>query len=90
MEHMQATEPRGWKAVYTIVERQGAEKKSYWVRIGSAFVNKDQSLNVKLDAMPVNGALHIREVDEEELERARARREARADGRHAAPMAGVA
>ena len=71
-----SVEPRGWKAVYTIVERQGSNKK-YWVRIGSAFVNRDQSLNVKLDAVPVNGTIHIREIDEEEIERSRARREAR-------------
>jgi len=69
-------EQRNRKAVYTIVERPGVEKK-FWVRIGSAFVNSDQSLNVKLDAMPVNGSIHIRDVDEQELERARQRREAR-------------
>ena len=77
MNETTPTELRGWKAVYTIVERPGAEKK-YWVRIGSAFVNRDQSLNVRLDAMPVNGTIHIRDVDEEDLERAKARREARA------------
>ena len=84
MDQAQATDssagPRGWKAVYTIVERQGSEKK-HWVRIGSAFVNRDQSLNVKLDAVPVNGTIHIREIDEEELERSRRRREARGDAR---------
>ena len=52
---------RTWKAVYTIVER-GPEKK-YWVRIGTAFPNRDQSLNVKLDATPVNGQLHIRDQE---------------------------
>jgi hypothetical protein len=70
-------EPRTWKAVYTIVERPGAEKK-YWVRIGTAFTNRDQSLNVRLDANPVNGQIHIRDVDEEEIERARQRRQERA------------
>lgn len=76
MNQVNQAELRTWKAVYTIVERQGSEKK-YWVRIGSAFVNQDQSLNVKLDAMPVNGSIHIRDIDEEELERARQRRAAR-------------
>jgi len=52
---------RTWKAVYTIVER-GPEKK-YWVRIGTAFTNRDQSLNVRLDASPVNGQLHIRDAE---------------------------
>jgi hypothetical protein len=31
------------------------------VRIGAAFVNRDGSLHVRLDAMPVNGKLHIRD-----------------------------
>ncbi len=47
------------KAVYTIVERPNA--KSRWVRIGIGFVNHDGSVNVRLDAMPVNGTLHIRD-----------------------------
>ena len=46
------------KAVYTIVERPGV--RSRWVRIGIGFVNHDGSINVKLDAVPVNGTLHIR------------------------------
>jgi len=49
-----------WKAVYTIVER-GLNKR-HFVRIGVAFVNRDGSLNVRLDAVPVNGQLHIRDA----------------------------
>lgn len=52
----------GWKAVYTIVDRNGSDKK-FWIRIGTAFVNHDQSLNVRLDATPTNGQLHIREAE---------------------------
>lgn len=33
-----------------------------WVRIGTAFVNKDESLNVWLDALPIDGKLHCREA----------------------------
>jgi hypothetical protein len=66
---------RTWKAVYTIVERS---EKKYWVRIGTAFTNRDQSINVKLDAVPVNGTIHIRELDDEDIERARVRRADRA------------
>jgi hypothetical protein len=36
-------------------------EKSFWIKIGSAFVNKDNSLNVRLNAFPVNGELHIRD-----------------------------
>ena len=46
------------KDVYSINK---TDKKSYWNRIGSAFVNKDGSLNVRLVALPVNGELHIRD-----------------------------
>ena len=55
--------PRGsgtWKAVYTIIDR--GRGRRVWLRIGVAFVNRDQSLNVRLDAVPVNGQLHIRDV----------------------------
>lgn len=47
-----------WKVVYAIVER-GARK--HWLRIGMAFVNRDGSLNVRLDAVPLSGQLHIRD-----------------------------
>lgn len=35
--------------------------RSYWTRIGVAFQNRDGSFNVKLECVPVNGELHIRE-----------------------------
>ncbi len=54
--------PKPYKAVYTIVEREGLHKK-FWIRIGAAFVNGDESLSVKLDAAPVNGTLHIRDAE---------------------------
>lgn len=50
----------GVKLAYTIVERDKDGRK-FWVRVGAAFVNRDGSLNVRLDAMPVNGQLHIRD-----------------------------
>ncbi len=49
-----------WKAVYTIADRGNGRK--HWLRIGVAFVNRDLSLNVRLDAVPVNGQIHIREA----------------------------
>ena len=50
------------KAVYTVIDRiDGEGKRSFWVRIGAAFVNRDGSFTVKLDALPVNGSLQIRE-----------------------------
>ena len=48
-------------AVFTITEREKDGKK-FWVRLGTAFRNRDGSLNATLDGMPTNGMLHIREV----------------------------
>lgn len=65
---------------YSIAERAG---KKFWLRIGVAFENRDGSYNVKLDAVPVNGSLQLREwVAEEEW---RARREGRGNGHDDVP-----
>ena len=52
---------RRWKAVFTIVEGRGDKK--YWPRIGAAFENRDGSWNIKLDALPINGVLHMRDAE---------------------------
>ena len=41
--------------------------KTYWMRIGNAFVNRDGSTNVYLDALPANGKLHIRDLDTDDV-----------------------
>ncbi|MEM7083739.1 MAG: hypothetical protein AAF465_13495 [Pseudomonadota bacterium] len=46
---------------YTIIETAGEETKDFWQRVGSAWRNQDGSINVSLNALPVNGRLHIRE-----------------------------
>lgn len=51
------------KVAYVITERGD---KTYWTRIGVAFTNKDGSLNVKLDAIPVGGTLQIRDWEPRE------------------------
>ena len=55
------------KAVYTIIERENADR-DFWLRIGTAFVNRDDSLTVFLDASPANNRLHIRDTQEREDE----------------------
>lgn len=47
--------------VYTIIPSTDDKHDDFWLRIGVAFINRDNSLNVKLNALPINGALHIRE-----------------------------
>jgi hypothetical protein len=49
-------------AVFSIKESKGGG--SIWVRAGAAFVNKDGSLNVFLDVLPLDGKLHVREAGE--------------------------
>jgi hypothetical protein len=51
-------EPSGRKAVYAITERDG---RSYWTKIGVAHQNRDSSLTLRLDALPVSGVLQVRE-----------------------------
>ena len=40
---------------------------SYWMRVGTAFVNKDGSINVYLDATPKTMELTLFEYDENDL-----------------------
>ena len=41
----------------------GGEKNgTTWVKAGSAWVNRDGSMNVYLDVLPLDGRLHVREA----------------------------
>ncbi len=59
----EAQPPAKRLAVYTIIEKPGSDR-SFWTRIGYAWVNRDQSINIQLDALPMNGRLHVREAPE--------------------------
>jgi len=54
--------PRSKLAVFTIVEIN--EEKALWRRVGNAYLNRDGSYNLYLEALPVNGKLHMREHQE--------------------------
>ena len=54
MNERRTTEMR---IVYAITERG---EKSYWTRIGAAYMNRDGSITCRLDALPVSGTLQIR------------------------------
>ena len=45
----------------------GKNGKTYWMKIGSAWINNDGSTNVYLDALPSNNKLQIRDLDEKDL-----------------------
>lgn len=55
----QPAEKKNYKTVYTVVT--GRDEREHWVKLGAAFTNRDGSLTVRLDAVPVNGKLIIRE-----------------------------
>lgn len=57
---MKHTPNRSPLAVYTVLERESGRK--HWLRIGTAFENRDGSFNVRVDALPLNGMIHIREM----------------------------
>lgn len=44
---------------YTVRDA-GEGKKGFWIEIGSAWTNRDDSLTLKLDALPVNGQIIVR------------------------------
>ena len=52
-------ETKTMKTVFTVVER--SQGKSIWTRVGVGFVNQDGSINLRLDAIPVNGTLQVRD-----------------------------
>lgn len=42
----------------------GKDGKTYWMKMGSAYVNRDNSINLYLDCLPVNGRLQVRDWDD--------------------------
>lgn len=44
---------------FSVRPRTG-DRKDFWARIGSAWVNKDGSFNVTLDALPLDGKIVMR------------------------------
>lgn len=52
------------KAVYQIIDVQKEGAKPIWRRIGTAFVNRDASLSLMLDCVPLIGQIHVRDLPE--------------------------
>lgn len=57
----------------------GKDGKTFWLRMGAAYENRDGSWNLYLDALPVNGRLQIRDWDDAPSERERRPSEPRED-----------
>lgn len=63
---------RMFKVISPIERRDGSGK--WWMRCGTAFANKDESINVYIEALPLAGmaksegvTLQLRELTEQEL-----------------------
>jgi hypothetical protein len=65
---MEGNPARMFKVIIPVERKDGSK---FWMRIGSAFVNKDASLNVYLDALPAgnNKMIQVREMSEEDFGR---------------------
>ncbi len=51
-------ESKQLKVVYAITERG---EKSFWTKIGVGYTNRDGSITIKLDAVPVGGTMQVRD-----------------------------
>ena len=48
---------------FNIIEREGLERP-IWHKIGVGWVNRDGSINVQLDSLPIGGKVQLREYKE--------------------------
>jgi hypothetical protein len=56
------------KKQYKVISpMEGQDNKTWWMRVGNAFPNKDGSINVYIDAMPKSMKFQIRELSEQEI-----------------------
>lgn len=62
-----ASGPRPYKVVYAIIENKNG--KSFWNRIGAAFTNRDGSITIKLDCVPLGGTMQVRDPEPREFDR---------------------
>lgn len=60
------TQPRP-RAVYVVTERAVPDGtfRTFWTKVGKAFENRDGSVTLKLDALPLSGMLQIRDEDKD-------------------------
>lgn len=66
-----------FKVMAPIPKKDGGH---WWMRCGTAHVNKDESINVYLDAIPRDMKFTLRELDEEDLRKRDAYRAGQAGG----------
>lgn len=50
------------------IRSRGEDRDPYWMPIGSGWVNRDGSLNLTLDALPMDGKITVRLRKEKDVE----------------------
>jgi|YNPBryantNP2012_1023418.scaffolds.fasta_scaffold227139_1 hypothetical protein len=50
--------------VYQVLDR-GEDKKSFWCELGVGFENRDGSINLILNATPVDGKVQVRRLEQQ-------------------------
>jgi len=73
---------RTFKVLAAIPKRDGGH---FWMRCGNGYTNKDDSINVYLDAVPRDMKFQLRELDEEDLRKREAHRTTSPGGETAGP-----
>lgn len=64
------------RSIYTIVKYGDPDRQqARWTRVGIGFVNRDGSITIKLDSLPVNGELQVRDFQRKERDEGRRRDE---------------
>jgi hypothetical protein len=66
-----------FKVLSAIDKRDGG---TFWMRVGSGFTNRDNSVNIYLDVLPKSFQFQLRELDEEDLRRRDSNRTGAATG----------
>ena len=62
--HVESSAPKKPWIAYNVIEKPGLTNR-IWMRVGIAWLNRDGSINVVLDALPLGGRIQLREDDRE-------------------------
>ena len=74
MQPVGPAENGAWKKpwiAYNIIDKPGLRSR-IWSRVGMAWLNRDGSINVVLDSLPLGGRIQLREDDRERRNESRA------------------
>jgi len=62
--HVESSAPKKPWIAYNVIDKPGLTNR-IWMRVGMAWLNRDGSINVVLDALPLGGRIQLRVDDRE-------------------------